>query len=77
MFGIVMMISFSLIYAWGTRNAGTAMRHRDMLCGPIVMIVMYALNECEKSLDLELRIDNNVRRDDEERTTCDGSNPSI
>lgn len=41
--GMCLFFFFTLIYAWGTRNAGTAMRHRDVLVGPMIMIMMYGL----------------------------------
>lgn len=34
---ILIFLSFTFIYAWGTRNAGTALRHRDHLLGLFVM----------------------------------------
>ena len=36
--GIYVFLAFTFVYGWGTRNAGTAMRHRDMLLGMLVMI---------------------------------------
>lgn len=35
--GIVILVLYTLIYAWGVRNAGGAMRHRNMLLGLIIM----------------------------------------
>ena len=34
---LLIFLSFTFIYAWGTRNAGTALRHRDHLLGLFVM----------------------------------------
>lgn len=34
---ILIFLSFTFIYAWGTSNAGTALRHRDHLLGLFVM----------------------------------------
>ncbi len=33
----ILFLLFSFVYAWGTRNAGTAMRHRDHLLGLFVI----------------------------------------
>ncbi len=39
--GVVILLLFTFLYCWGTGNAGTAMRHRNMLIG--VMIMTYSL----------------------------------
>lgn len=52
--GACLFFVFTLIYAWGTRNAGAAMRHRDMLVGPMVMLMLYGVRaEKEVMLDGE------------------------
>lgn len=35
--GIIILILYTLVYAWGVRNAGGAMRHRNMLLGLLIM----------------------------------------
>lgn len=43
--GIILFVMFTFIYAWGTRNGGTAMRHRDVLAGPLCLIMMYDIQD--------------------------------
>lgn len=38
--GLYILIVYTIIYAWGTTNAGTAMRHRDQLFGIMAMTVL-------------------------------------
>lgn len=33
----IIILAFTMIYGWGTRNAGAAMRHRDLLLGVVAM----------------------------------------
>ena len=35
---VIIFMLFTFVYAWGTRNAGTAMRHRDHLLGLFAML---------------------------------------
>lgn len=35
--GVVILLAYTFIYAWATSNAGTAVRHRNMLMGIVVM----------------------------------------
>ena len=37
------LLVYTITYGWGTQNAGTAMRHRDLLLGIVVMAVLIAL----------------------------------
>lgn len=37
---ILIFVMFTFIFAWGTRNAGTAMRHRDHFAGMLVMTAL-------------------------------------
>ena len=43
----IIVLFFSFIYAWGTRNAGTAMRHRDHVIGIMVMCALMRRKEDE------------------------------
>lgn len=47
----VTMIIACIIFSWGVRNAGTAMRHRDKLAVPYVIMTVLALRERSKSKD--------------------------
>ena len=38
--GLYILLAYTIIYAWGTANAGTAMRHRDQFLGIMVMSVL-------------------------------------
>lgn len=42
--GVVIAVMFTLVYGWGTFNAGTAMRHRGQLLGVMTMAAMVAAN---------------------------------
>lgn len=42
--GLYILIPYTILYAWGTVNAGTAMRHRDQLLGIMVMSILIGWN---------------------------------
>lgn len=41
--GVFILFLYTFIYAWGTRNAGTAMRHRGQLLGIMIMTVVIGM----------------------------------
>lgn len=43
--GIFFLLLYTFVYGWGTRNAGTAMRHRDQCLG---IMIMAALMETDR-----------------------------
>ncbi len=43
--GLYIVMVYTVIYALGTVNAGTAMRHRDQLLGIMVMAVLADMGE--------------------------------
>ena len=43
--GVIVALVFTLVYGWGTLNAGTAMRHRGQLLGVLVMAAMLAAGQ--------------------------------
>ena len=61
--GILCYVITVGIFAWGTANAGTAMRHRGLLWG--ILIATYCIgfgrNECEADLAEHCRSVSNVR----------------
>lgn len=57
-FGLLYLIMFTGMFCWGTSNAGTAMRHRSIMTGFVVAILMIALSREEKEKKMEKRIYN-------------------
>ncbi|MDC7278820.1 glycosyltransferase family 39 protein [Butyrivibrio fibrisolvens] len=51
--GVILILMYALVYAWGTRNAFTAIRHRDMLSGPIVMMIMYSIPDISQKIHIK------------------------
>jgi len=45
--GVIVLLLYTLLYAWGVTNAGTAMRHRNMLLG--VLIMTYGMRVTERT----------------------------
>lgn len=45
--GLLLLVLYTFVYAWGTRNAGTAMRHRDALSGAFVLILSIMGADCD------------------------------
>ncbi len=43
MMGSLLILLYIFVYGWGTRNAGTAMRHRGQLLGIVVMTVLVGM----------------------------------
>lgn len=42
--GFLLIVLYTFVYAWGTRNAGTAMRHRDVLTSALALTMMMEIN---------------------------------
>lgn len=46
--GIVFLLIYTFIYGWGTQNGGTAMRHRDMISGVMILTALIGTKERRK-----------------------------
>lgn len=55
--GMLFVLLYTFVYGWGTRNAGTAMRHRGQLLGIVVMAILIGckavLGEKKTCLDIK------------------------
>ena len=51
--GIVLFLIYTFVFGWGTANAGTAMRHRDMLIGVASFIGLLSLNKDSRKNQLK------------------------